>query len=140
MKNCHCCDATHNESGDYCTMCDGCPGNCDSAMSNEYKTHKLTHEGTNTACKWCFDDYDQAAEHEEGLQAELDELERDNTINIEPSWVNLAELAISMLQDSNENTVASGKLIIRDMAEKLARVRANQPDCPAHLKNVVSAR
>lgn len=111
-------------------------------MSNEYITHELTHDDKNPACPWCraaraiiaSEAHNQDAYKEEGLQAKLDELERDNTINIEPSWINLAELAISMVQDSNENTVSSGKLIIRDMAEKLARVRANQPDCPAHLK------
>lgn len=86
-------------------------------MSNEYKTHKLTHDGTNPDCQWCDE----------------------NSINVEPSWINLAELAIAMLQDSNRETVDSGKVIIRDMAEKLARVRAAQPDCPEHLRNVESA-
>lgn len=99
-------------------------------MSVEYQLHELTHDGTNPNCEWC---QGEAADKEESEAA-------DDSINCEPSWIDLAELAISMLQDSNENTVASGKLIIRDMAEKLARVRAEQPDCPAHLKNVVSAR
>lgn len=100
-------------------------------MSNEYLTHETTHDNRNPNCQWCLY-FDQPAETEERWPA-------DDDINCEPSWINLAELAISMLQDSHDNTVASGKLIIRDMAEKLARVRAEQPNCPEHLKNVDSS-
>ena len=46
-------------------------------------------------------------------------------IDIEPSWRAIAEIAIGLIE-SGEPGKESGRKIIRDMGEKLAKARENQ--------------
>ena len=53
------------------------------------------------------------------------------TISLEPSWRCVASMAIMSIRDGDGK---GAELIIRDMGDKLARIRASQSDCPDHLK------
>jgi len=56
-------------------------------------------------------------------------------INIEPSWTVLAEIAVALIEDGDgEEAKAKGRQFVRDMGKKLAQLRAQQADCPDHLK------
>ena len=55
-------------------------------------------------------------------------------ISIEPSWRAVAEIAIQLMEHSEtDQGKEDAKKSIRDMGDKLAQVRASQPDCPEHL-------
>ena len=55
-------------------------------------------------------------------------------INIEPSYIVVANIAIMLMETGDEKGREEGRKLIRDMGDKLAKVRATQPDCPDHLK------
>ena len=54
-------------------------------------------------------------------------------VSIEPSWLDLAELAIRLIEQNDAGS-EGGKQIVREMGEKLTAVRAGQDDCPPHLR------
>ena len=57
------------------------------------------------------------------------------TINVEPSWNDIANIALLLLENPvNERAMKNGREIIKDMGKRLAEVRAQQSDCPEHLK------
>ena len=53
------------------------------------------------------------------------------TVNVEPSWIAIADMAINLMESGNAK---EGKSIIREMGQSLADMRATQDDCPDHLK------
>jgi len=53
------------------------------------------------------------------------------TVNVEPSWIAIADIAIRQLENGSAE---EGKRIIREMGQHLAEIRATQDDCPEHLK------
>jgi len=55
-------------------------------------------------------------------------------INIEPSYRAIATIAILLMETRDEKGKEEGRKLIHDMGDKLAKVRATQPDCPDHLK------
>ena len=56
-------------------------------------------------------------------------------INIEPSYRAIANIAILLMENGDgEKGREEGRKLIRDMGDKLAKVRATQPNCPDHLK------
>jgi len=56
-------------------------------------------------------------------------------INIEPSYNVVANIAIMLIETGEgEEGKEEGRKLVRDMGDKLARIRATQPDCPDHLK------
>ena len=55
-------------------------------------------------------------------------------INIEPSFIVVANIAIMLMEIGDEKGKEEGRKLIRDMGDKLAKIRATQPDCPNHLK------
>jgi len=56
-------------------------------------------------------------------------------INIEPSYNIIANIAIMLIETGEgEEGKEEGRKLVRDMGDKLARIRATQPDCPDHLK------
>jgi len=56
------------------------------------------------------------------------------TVSVEPSWIALANLAISLIEQGGAGNGERGREIVRDMGNKLAQMRAEQDDCPEHLK------
>ena len=54
------------------------------------------------------------------------------TVNVEPSWIAIADIAIS--RQLENGSAEEGKRIIREMGQHLAEIRATQDDCPEHLK------
>jgi len=54
-------------------------------------------------------------------------------VSIEPSWLDLAELAIRLIEQNDAGS-EGGKQIVREMGEKLSAVRAGQDDCPPQLR------
>ena len=56
------------------------------------------------------------------------------TVNVEPSWIALADLAISLIEQGGADNGEGGREIVRDMGKKLAQMRAEQDDCPEHLR------
>ena len=54
-------------------------------------------------------------------------------VNVEPSWIAIANIAISLIEQGGEG-VEHGREMIRDMGKKLAQMRAEQDDCPEHLR------
>jgi len=56
------------------------------------------------------------------------------TVNIEPSWEAVANIAILAIEDGTPEGKRKGREIVRDMGVKLAKLRASQPNCPDHLK------
>ena len=56
-------------------------------------------------------------------------------INIEPSYRAIANIAIMLIERGDGETgKEKGRELVRDMGEKLAQLRAQQADCPDHLK------
>ena len=56
-------------------------------------------------------------------------------INIEPSYNIIANIAIMLIETGEgEEGREEGRKLVRDMGDKLAKIRATQPDCPDHLK------
>ena len=56
------------------------------------------------------------------------------TVNVEPSWIALADLAIALIEQGGADNGEGGREIVRDMGKKLAQMRAEQDDCPEHLR------
>ena len=56
------------------------------------------------------------------------------TVSVEPSWIALADLAISLIEQGGADNGERGREIVRDMGKKLAQMRAEQDDCPEHLR------
>ena len=48
------------------------------------------------------------------------------TINIEPSWNTVAEIALALLRDGTPQGVEEGAKLVRDMGRKLAVLRDRQ--------------
>jgi len=57
------------------------------------------------------------------------------TVNVEPSWIALAEVAISLIEQGGKGNGEEGRIMVRDMGKRLAQVRATQDNCPEHLKD-----
>ena len=57
------------------------------------------------------------------------------TINTEPSWEAVANIAIMLIENGDDawDGKEKGRELVRDMGAKLAQVRATQADCPPHL-------
>jgi len=55
-------------------------------------------------------------------------------VNVEPSWIAIANIAISLIEQGGADNGERGREIVRDMGNKLAQMRAEQDDCPEHLK------
>ena len=49
-------------------------------------------------------------------------------IDIEPSWRAIAEIAIGLIENGTDRGKMSGREIVRDMGEKLARIRKDQKE------------
>ena len=56
------------------------------------------------------------------------------TVSVEPSWISLANLAISLIEQGGKDNGEEGRIMVRDMGRRLAQVRATQDNCPDHLK------
>jgi len=56
------------------------------------------------------------------------------TVSVEPSWIALADLAISLIEQGGKDNGEEGRIMVRDMGRRLAQVRATQDNCPEHLK------
>ena len=56
------------------------------------------------------------------------------TVNVEPSWIALADLAIALIEQGGAGNGEEGREIVRDMGKKLAQMRAEQDECPEHLR------
>ena len=51
------------------------------------------------------------------------------TVSVEPSWIALANLAISLVEQGGKDNGEEGRIMIRDMGRRLAQF------CPEHLKD-----
>ena len=57
------------------------------------------------------------------------------TVNVEPSWIALANIAIMLIENGEgDQGKEKGRELVREMGQHLADMRATQDDCPDHLK------
>ena len=62
------------------------------------------------------------------------------TVNVEPSWIVLADLAVALIEQGGKDAGEEGRIMVRDMGWRLAQARAEADDCPEHLKQVPPSR
>jgi hypothetical protein len=55
------------------------------------------------------------------------------SINIEPSWETVAEIALALIDNGTAKGQLEGRKLVRDMGAKLAAIRSQQSDAPDHL-------